>query len=35
MNKNNSGTAGFPATPISILKDVEEQSLNNWMCAQI
>lgn len=30
MNKNNSGTAGVPATPISIPKDVEEQSLSNW-----
>lgn len=35
MNKNNSASAGFPATPIPMLKDVEEQNLNNWICAQI
>lgn len=35
MNKNNSASAGFPATPNPVLKEVEEQNLNNWIYAQI
>lgn len=36
MNKNNnSASAGFPATPVPMLKDVEEQNLNNYIYAQM
>lgn len=32
MNKNNnSASAGFPATPVPTLKDVEEQNFNNFI----
>lgn len=33
MNKNNSVLAKFPATPIPMPNDVEEQTSNNWICA--
>lgn len=29
MNKNNSASAGFPATPIPMLKHAKEQNLTN------
>lgn len=35
MNKNNSVSTGFPATPIPMPKDVEEQISNIRICAQI
>lgn len=35
MNKNNSVSAEFPATPVPMSKDVEEQISNNYICAQI
>lgn len=35
MKKNNSASAGFPAIPISMLKDAEQQNYNNWISAKI
>lgn len=35
MNKNNSASAGFPAIPISMLKDAKQQNYNTWVSAKI
>lgn len=35
MIKNNRVSSEFPATPILMSKDVQEQTSNSWICAQM